>query len=445
MADVAPLKPLRYADPRALERLVAPPYDVISESERASLAEKSEHNVVRLILPKAPAGATDADAKYAEAGRLIDAWRKEGALVRDEQPALYRYDQTFAPPGGGERVTRTGFLALVRLVPFADRVVLPHERTLSGPKEDRLKLFRATRTNLSPGFMLYRDPQRALDSALAAGEELARFTVQAATEPSPIEHVLTKIHRPDAVRAIVEHIAKGTLLIADGHHRYETALHYSREIEEKGATSARAEHKYFMSFLANEDDPSLLVFPTHRLVHGLSDFRLDALVPRVRDAFDAIDLPRTTDAKAYVAALAAAGKRAPSLVAIDREGRAVLLSLRAGFDASKHPTLGQRPPALRAADVAILHSVVLEHALGITLEAQAKQTNLTYLKDGGDAVRRIVAGEGDVLFLMNATPVAQVRSIAEEGEVMPQKATYFYPKVLTGLTIHTLDPSREVG
>ncbi|MEO7097231.1 MAG: DUF1015 family protein, partial [Polyangiales bacterium] len=265
------------------------------------------------------------------------------------------------------------------------------------------------------------------------------------TEPGPIEHVLTKVARPDAVRAVVEHIAKGSLLIADGHHRYETALHYSREIEGQGATSAKAEHKFFMVFLANEDDPNLLVFPTHRLVHGLPSFSLDALLSKTSDAFVAKDLP-SGDGASYMKALVEAGKKAPSLVALaDKGKRAVLLTLRDGFDASKHPTLGQRPQALRSTDVAILHAVILEHALGITLEAQAKQTNLAYLKDANDAVKRATAGEGDVLFLMNATPVSQVRAVAEEGEVMPQKATYFYPKVLTGLTIHTLDPKRDVG
>lgn len=440
MADVAPLKPLRYASSIDLARVVAPPYDVIGKDERAALANRDEHNVVRLILPEG-----EGDAKYEHAATLLESWTRDGALVRDDRPAFYRYDQTFEPPGGGARVTRTGLLGLVRLVPFSDRIVLPHERTLSGPKEDRLKLFRATRTNLSPGFMLYRDPKRALDAALSTAERIARFTVQAATEPTPIEHTLSKIANADAVKSIVEHMARGALLIADGHHRYETALHYSREIEAKGATSARAEHKFFMVFLANEDDPNLLVFPTHRLVHSLSKFSLDDLLVRVGDAFDSKELGRC-DAATYVRELGNAGKKGNSLVVVaERGARAVLLTMKSGFDASKHPTLGQRPKALRATDVAILHAVVLEHALGISLDAQAKQTNLTYLKDGSDAVRRIEAGEGDALFLMNATPVAQVRAVAEEGEVMPQKATYFYPKVLTGLTIHTLDPQREVG
>ena len=284
MADVAPLKPLRFADSKRLPDLVAPPYDVISKEERDGLARKDAHNVVRLILPDG-----EGDTKYARAATLLEAWRADGTLVRDEQAAFYRYDQTFSPPGGGPRVTRTGLLGLVRLVPFSDRVVLPHERTLSGPKEDRLKLFRATKTNLSPGFMLYRDPKRALDSAMATGEPVARFIVQAAAEPSPIEHALWKIADHEATHAIQDHLGKGSLLIADGHHRYETALHYSREVDAAGnGGSSRAEHRFFMVFFANEDDPSLLVFPTHRLVRGLLDFSREARGERTGVDLDAL-------------------------------------------------------------------------------------------------------------------------------------------------------------
>jgi uncharacterized protein (DUF1015 family) len=442
MADIAPLRPLRFA-PERLADLIAPPYDVIGEHERASLAARDRFNVVRLILPQAPHGA-DADAKYAQAAADLASFRLDGALTRDEQPAFYRLDQTFVPPGGGAKVTRTGFLGLVRLVDFADRVVLPHERTLSGPKEDRLKLFRATHTNLSPGFMLYRDPGFALTAPLSVGTELARFSSQAASEPSPIEQVVTKIADPQAIAAIVRHVAKGQLLIADGHHRYETALRYSREIEAQGPTSPRAEHKWFMVYFANEDDPGLLVFPTHRLVHGLANFSLDALLAKIGDAFEAQEIP-AHEAPALTTVLAESGRSQPSLVAVDRHGRAVLLRRRANFDAAAHPTLGSRTPALRQTDVALLHAVILEHALGISLDAQAKQTNLTYFKDAKESLAQLHKGAGDVLFLMNATPVSQVRAVAAEGEVMPQKATYFYPKVPTGLAIHTLDPSREVA
>jgi uncharacterized protein (DUF1015 family) len=443
MAEVAPLTPLRYDPARlaslksTLANVVAPPYDVISAEERAALA-RDPHNVVRLILPEG-----EGDAKYANAAALLSRWREDGVLVRDEEPGFYRYDQTFLPPGspaGSRPITRRGFLALVRVVPFSERVVLPHERTLSGPKEDRLKLFRATRTNLSPGFMLYRDAAGELDAPLRDAKELARFSTA-----DGITHVLSKVSGRDALRAIVEGIARSTLLIADGHHRYETSLRYSQEVTEaRPDAPARGEHRYFMTFLVNGDDPNLVVFPTHRHVHSLPSFSFDAMVAGLRPWFDVEELARGVDAPSATAALKRAGARGPSVVAAAGDGRAAVLTLRAGLDLSTHPTLSGKSAALRKTDVAVLHSGILEQVLGITPEAQAAKTNLWYPQDAVASLEAVRGGRGQVLFLMNATPVAQVRDVAEDNEVMPQKSTFFYPKVLTGLAIHTLDPIREV-
>lgn len=436
MAVIAPLRPLRFAA-EDLAPLVAPPYDVISAEQREELLARSPHNVVRLILPDG-----EGDAKYARAASVLASWREGGVLVRDEQPAFYRYDQSFEPPGGGARRTRRGFLALVRLVPFSERVVLPHERTLSGPKEDRLKLFRATKTNLSPGFMLYRDPSLVLDGPLATAHELARFRTD-----DGVEHALAKVSDPDAVRAIVDHVATSRLLIADGHHRYETALRYAQEVDASLASPAadRAEHRFFMVFLCNGDDPNLVVFPTHRLVHSLASFDWDAFLARAKDLFDVAAAP--ADPTALVSRLAELGRGRTAFAVVGPGAKsAALLTLRRDADLAGHPTLGARPASVRKTDVAILHGGVFEHLLGISIEAQAAKTNLRYLQDPRDGVAELARGGGgaQALFLMNGTPVADVRAVAEAGEVMPQKSTYFHPKVLTGLAIHTLDPARSV-
>jgi len=442
MAEIAPLTPLRYDLPRlrgSLASVVAPPYDVISTDERAALAARDPHNVVRLILPEG-----EGDAKYSGAAALLARWRDEGALVRDPDPAFYRYEQTFLPPGsppGSGRLTRRGFLALVRIVPFSERVVLPHERTLSGPKEDRLKLFRATSTNLSPGFMLYSDPRGELSSPLDAADEIARFSTS-----DGVEHALAKVRGPDAIRAIVKGLSASTLLIADGHHRYETALRYSQEVTAARPDAlARGEHRYFMTFLANGDDPNLVVFPTHRHVHSLASFSFDRLLRDAGPYFGATDLARGMDADGVLAALRRAGQSGPSVAAAAPDGRVSILTVRGDAKLDAHPTLGTKTAALRRTDVAILHSGLLEHVLGITPEAQAAKTNLWYPQDGRAALAELRGGRGQVLFLMNATPVGQVRDVAAEGEVMPQKSTFFYPKVLTGLAIHTLDPARLVA
>jgi uncharacterized protein (DUF1015 family) len=440
MAEIAPLTPLRYAlgkHPSELANLVAPPYDVIGAEQHAELMARDPHNVVRLILPEG-----DGDARYVNAGALLQSWLASGVLARDAEPAFYRYDQTFLPPaGGGKTITRRGFLALVRLVPLSAGVVLPHERTLTGPKEDRLKLFRATRTNLSPGFMLYRDPNGVIDGPLQNAQPVAEFSTH-----DGIHHALAKVTAPDALAAITDGVAKSTLLIADGHHRYETALRYSEEaaLANPGA-HARGEHLYFMTFLTNGDDPELVVFPTHRLAHSLPSFSYDALLTDAAAWFNVRPLATDVDAATASAALAVAGKEAPSFVAVAGDGRAAVLSLRADVDVARHPTLGDRPAVLQRTDVAVLHSAILEHLLGITKEAQAAKTNLFYPQDAAAAMRDVRGGKAQVLFLMNATPVKDVRRVAEAGEVMPQKSTFFHPKVLTGLAIHTLDPARPVA
>jgi uncharacterized protein (DUF1015 family) len=445
MARIAPLTPLRYDLARLhgdLARVVSPPYDVISPGERATLAARDPHNVVHLILPEGTG-----DARYAHAASLLARWRDDGVLVRDAQPAFYRLDQTFLPPGaaaGARPITRRGFLALVELVAFSQRQVLPHERTLAGPKEDRLKLFRATRANLSPGFMLYRDPRRELDAALEGGETIAELST-----PDGVHHALAKVSRPDAVRAIVEGVARSTLLIADGHHRYETALGYSQEVDAAvQLASLRGEHHFFMTFLTNGDDPNLVVFPTHRHVHSLARFSFDELLRGARGTFEVEELPRGAPAEVLTAALArplaGAKPRPPATVATAGDGRAALLTLRSDIDLAAHPTLGKQPPVLRTTAVAVLHAGLLEGVLGITPAAQVAKTNLFYPQDATGALAELRAGKGDVLFLLSGTPVAEVRAVAEAGEVMPQKSTFFYPKVPTGLAIHTLDPARLV-
>jgi uncharacterized protein (DUF1015 family) len=446
MAEIAPLTPLRYDSTRfggGLASVVAPPYDVISAEERAALCARDPHNVVRLVLPEGKG-----DDKYGNAADLLLRWRDERVLVRDSEPAFYRYDQTFLPPGqssGGAPLTRRGFLALVRLVPFADRIVLPHERTLAGPKEDRLKLFRATRTNLSPGFMLYRDPRGDLDAPLDTAEVVAEFST-----PDGVQHALAKVREQGAVRAIVEGISRSTLLIADGHHRYETALRYAQEValarpSPSPAVLDRGEHRYFMTFLVNGDAPNLVVFPTHRHVHSLPSFSFDALVGGAREYFDVQELTPGVDVGAVQEALQRAGRNAPTIAAAGADGRVALLTLRCDANLDGHPTLGHKPAVLRETDAAVLHAGILEQVLGITEEAQAAKANLWYPQDARVALKELRNGRGQALFLMNATPVAQVRALAEAGEVMPQKSTFFYPKVVTGLAIHTLDPARTVA
>jgi len=435
MVDVAPLAPLSYA-PELLARVVAPPYDVIDAALRQQLGARHPENVVHVDLPSG-----EGAAKYAEARRLLDDWQARGVLRRDAQPGFWRYCQTFDPPGGGERRTRRGFFALVRAEPYSARVILPHERTLTGPKLDRLELGRATRTALSPGFMLYSDPGGALDAHLDGGDPLADFTTD-----DGVRHELWRVSRATSVVRIASAFADARLLIADGHHRYETALALSAELDAEARAAGlrvpeRAEHHYFPVLLANGDDPGLVVFPTHRLVHSLARADFSSLVVRAEELF------AVTPAAGSIEDLLAALARAPeaSLCVVAPDGRAALLVGRSDVGLEAHPVLGKRPDVLRRTAVTLLHDGLLEHVLGISPEAQAAKTNIKYLQDARDGVRALEGGDGQLLFLMKPTPVSVVRAVAEAGEVMPQKSTFFYPKVPTGLFFHTLDAARSVS
>lgn len=428
MADVSPLDPLGY-DPRLFREVLAPPYDVIDPELRRTLAARHARNVVHIDLPEG-----DGDARYENARNLFEAWQREGVLTRHGAPAFLRYTQSFEPPGGGARVTRKGFFALVRATPYSEGSIMPHERTLTGPKLDRKKLAWATRATLSPQFMLYSDPEGALESDLESGVEYASFETD-----DGIQHRLSRILDPAAIRRIQATLAAERLLIADGHHRYETSVvlaeDVDREARARGATpSPRAEHLFTPVLLANGDDPGLLVFPTHRLVHSLPRADFDEVLARVKPLFDVAIGP--------IDRLGEADERALGVVA--KGGRSAILTPRSDADLGAHPVLSKRPAIVRETLVALLHDGILEDVLGISPEAQALKTNIRYLQDVRDGVRALERDEGQLLFVCKATPVAVIRRVAEAGEVMPQKSTFFHPKVPTGLLFHTLDPSRSV-
>lgn len=436
MPEIRPLRPYRYADVDSLPSLVAPPYDVVGSDLRKTLGERSPHNVVHIDLPEG-----EGDEKYARAAGLLTQWIDKGVLVRDDDPFFLTYEQTFEPPGGGEPITRRGFFALVRAEPYETRQVLPHERTLSGPKVDRHKLFVATGAALSPVFLLFQDPEEATQEPIRSSEELASFESE-----DGVRHRLGKVTDPAQVAAMVRSIEQQPLLIADGHHRYETTVAYGAEMDasreaEGAAPAPRGGHRYVLAFLCEGDDPGLVVYGTHRLVFGLEKFDRDAFRADAETLFTVQDYEG--DDAGLQDALAAHGEEGQSVAARFEDGTTWLLRLRP--DALERAPLKDEPEVLRGTDVVVLHTALLEGTLGITREQQASQSHLRYYKSTPDALAAIDRGEGDVLFLMNGTPVAQVRDACLAGEVMPQKSTFFHPKIPTGLAIHLLDPDEEVA
>jgi uncharacterized protein (DUF1015 family) len=427
VADIVPFAGLRYDPVRVgdLSRVLAPPYDVIDEAERAVLEARDPRNVVRIELPRG-----EGDARYAEAARLLAAWSAEGVLRIDAAPAFYIYDQTF--DWGGWRHSRRGFFAAVRIEPFERRVILPHEKTLREPQEDRARLMRATRTQVSPVFGLFRDAdgaaQERIDAATIVPPAIDTRTADG------VRHRLWPLTAAAAVADLGRILAGQQILIADGHHRYETMLRLGPELRALDFAAGAASADFALMFLARAEDPGLLVLPTHRLLRDLPELDFAALRAAAAPAFEIVDGEETT-AEAIDERLTREGAgRVVFAVRVHGQAATTWFKLKPIVDLS---ALG--PPALRRLDVTVLHGVLLGSLLGIDDAALEGQAFLAYTHLTAEAIRRVAAGEAQAAFLMNATKLEQVWAASEAGVVLPQKSTYFHPKPATGLLMYPLD------
>lgn len=427
MAKIRPFRGLRYDLSKAGEpaSLLAPPYDVVDAEGRAEIGARSPHNCIHVILPEG-----EGDAKYdrgaAEFRRLIDE-----AFVRDDEPSFYVYHQTFTAEG--QTYVRKGFVGLVELTRFGEGPVLPHERTLSGPKEDRLKLMRACDAHLELVFGMFSDPEKAWEKATA---DLGAPVLEAKLED--VEHRLYRVSDPTACEALAAVLADKSIYIADGHHRYETMCTFRDELLDAGRPDEVA--RWGMIYLSNLDDEGLVVLPTHRIVHGLEAVDLPGLVEDLGTHFDVHTeaLPETPEAL-RATLIKAGAERAAFALSLPGASEMTVLVAKEDFDPAA-AGLGELPGALQRLDVVLLHELVLERGLGITKEAQAAKTNLRYFKStpGALDVAREGDGKAQLVCFMNATPVADVVSVCDSGHVMPQKSTFFFPKIPTGLTFRNL-------
>jgi uncharacterized protein (DUF1015 family) len=417
VAEVLPLHAVHYDLGRvgSLADVVAPPYDVIDEGQRAELAGRSPYNVVELDLPRDPQGGDP----YEHAAELLAEWTGEGVLTRDAEPTIWALEQDYTAPDG-TRLTRRGFLARVRLAPYGEGI-RPHERTQPGPKEDRLRLTRATHHNLSPIFALHPgDAWGHLERGLTDpwGE---------VTDGDGTTHRIWRIDDPAIHEAITGELAPGELLIADGHHRYETSLAYQREVGKGGPAD------YVLMALVSLDDPGLTVFPTHRLISGLADdpARQEALGSGLKDLFDVEEVP--TDQ------LDPAGAEGVGVFGyIDSHfKRGFRLRLRETSPLDE--TLAGRSSAYRTLDAAILEELVLKGILGMSTEDIAAKRGIGYTPSIDEALGKLDTGDYQAAFILRPTPIEQVRAVAAAGETMPPKSTYFFPKLLTGLVFNPLD------
>jgi uncharacterized protein (DUF1015 family) len=439
MAEIAPFRGILYSKQAGEpSQLLAPPYDVISDAERQELEARDPHNCVRLILPQKPKDAKEDDAKYGAAAELLKAWLADGTLKRDDKPAIYRYHQKFEVDGAP--IVRKGFIARIRLQKFDEGIVLPHERTLSGPKADRLKLMRASRAHFSQIFGLYSDRDRVTDRAFerieAGAPEMEGVTTDGVTQR------LWRLTDPDEQARVIDFLDDKKIYIADGHHRYETMIALREELRAE-AKSPRSSVEYGVMFFCNMDDPGLVVLPTHRVVHGLPSFDRASLLRRAKEFFVVSEGPLAPPL-AVKQALAGHGKRGPTVAMVTPDAdKIAYLRVRGDLIVSSVPAMAG-PKELHALDVALLHGLLLETLLGIDRQAQEKQTNLRYSKDFAKAMEEAKAPGVQAVFLMNPTKVEQVKAVADVGEVMPQKSTFFYPKIASGLVMNPIDPAEEV-
>jgi uncharacterized protein (DUF1015 family) len=420
MADIQPLRALHYDQSvvGALADVTSPPYDVIDAEQREALLKRSPFNVVAVDLPKGEPGGRDS---YTTAGEQFEAWQMQGVVVRDPEPSLWAHTQTYTGPDGQER-TRRGFFCRVRIEGYGPGRVRPHERTHPGPKEDRLRLMRATRTNLSPIFSLYSDPQNVAWKALEPAT--ADTPWGEVSDGDGTTHKLWRVGDPQAIAAVQAATSDVELLIADGHHRYETADTYAEELGGDG------EHRYILMCLVALEDPGLTVFPTHRLVRGLDRERQEALRETLRRDFEIAEVPFDQIAPEP-------GTGPLQLGYIDShhlQPYRLTLKDQAIADAA----LPDFSEAYRSLDTGVLEALLLKGALGLSDDDISHFNGLFYARSTQEAVARVRSGEYDAAFLMRPTPVSQVRDVAASGENMPPKSTFFYPKLLTGLLFNPL-------
>ena len=427
MAEVLPLNALHYDLDAvgSLQDVVAPPYDVIDAAMRAELLARSPYNAVAVDLPK-PYGETGPQAAgegdpYAAAAESIDAWQKAGALVKDAEPAIWAMEQRYTGPDGTSHV-RHGILARVRVEDFDTGTILPHERTLPGPKQDRLELMRATRCNLSPVFSLSTVDPWPLVSRETEIEEVWGEATDAAGTVTRI----WQLHNPEIHENVANRLADAELLIADGHHRYETAIAYRDEIGGEGP------HNYTLMALTGLDDPGLSVFPTHRLLSGFAEDpeRRRRLGEGLREIFDVTEVE--TDR------IDPLGEDGVGVFGLYDSHHQRAFRLRLKGTAELDRLLEGKPEAYRRLDAAILETLVLKGIAGLSEDDILAKCGIGYAKSVEDSLRLLGEGAYDVAFVLRPIPVDQVRAICESDANMPPKSTYFYPKVLTGLVFNPL-------
>ena len=434
MADIVPFRALRYNLAKVSPgEVLTQPYDKITPAMQERYYQLSPYNLVRVILGKTEAGDDESTNVYSRASASLRQWQSEGVLQQDTEPSIYVYSQRFRIPGdsSGAEAERRGFIALGRVDDYENKVVFRHERTLSGPKVDRLNLTRATDAYCELLFMVYHDPADEVGKTLAQD---GPPTVELRDEYGVL-HRMWKVSDPATVAAARVKMMDKKLIIADGHHRYETAMNFRNEMRAKvGAGDPEAPYERVMIAFVNMDAPGLVILPTHRVVFGLENFSILAKAADVMQYFEIQDLGAPTVVADAMSQLREAGRDRTALLAVTAQNAFLLR----GRDNSRVDALKDLSDKQRQLDVVQLHKLLLEEIIGMSEEDIRAQKHLKYIRDAHEAVNEVRSGAAQIAFLMNPVRMDQVRDIAFAGDVLPQKSTDFYPKMLSGLTMYSL-------
>ena len=439
MADIHPFRAFRY-DPRQVspDQVVTQPYDKITPTLQDRYYAASPYNLVRIILGRRQETDNSTNNVYSRAAGYFSAWRQQGILRQDSDPSIYLYSQRFTLPGSTRELERRGFIALGRIEDYSAGVVFRHEQTLAKPKADRLELLRATRAHFGQIFVVYEDSGQ-VESLLVTNAD-PDISV---TDEYGVVHRLWQVSDPDLINSVRTAMSDKKLIIADGHHRYETALAYRNERRAAASSSSvsgsgTSPYEFVMMTFINMNSPGLLILPTHRLVHSLASFSAENFRNSARAFFDIEEVDASLDAPRALAILRESGRTGTSILAVTAN-RAFLLHHPNPNAPQVFAGLSVRQQDL---DVVQLHKCLLEKVLNLSEESIRNQENISYVRDAGEALSQVRGASGtgaDIAFLMNPCRMAQVRDIAFAGEVMPQKSTDFYPKLLSGLTVYALD------
>jgi uncharacterized protein (DUF1015 family) len=447
MLEIAPLKGLLYNQKliHNMDEVITPPFDVISPEEQEMFYARHPYNMIRLILGRSHPSDNEHNNWHSRAAEILRTWQREEVLVRDSKPAFYDYEIDYQDSPHEVR-TRRGFICLVRLQDFSHGSVLPHERTYEGTKSERLQLMKACSANLSQVFALYPDPAQEVSHCLGQGRD--ERPVFDFTDSTGIHHRMWRVSQKEVIRKVTESMNEKVTFIADGHHRYETALNYQRFMQQKyPARGERASFNYVLMYLANMHQEGLSILPTHRLFTHLPQFEMETFLARVADHFEVFSFPFTSSNRhtvqgEFLKSLHEPGNHQVIGLCASRCEEFVLLQLRKGVN--HHIWQEQLPVPLQKLDVVVLTELILKRLLSVDQTLLNDETKIKYRHDAAEAIEEVQNKRFQVAFLLNHTKIEQLREVAASGLFMPHKSTYFYPKVIDGSVLNLLDPHEDV-